>query len=148
MRRKTKYISNSLDKLGVRASSFFSLANHKILVFPITYLYIKSTHDMDSMAPRALKGKSTECRQTRQRSNGQFLIHASACEHAHVLTGYEGELSQDMMVLWFWRVSPTGSTCIRQRRTRGQRCWQLWSPRQKQQNQQMWVWEGRQGFGL
>lgn len=59
--------------------------------------------DMGSVVPRALKGSSMECRQTRERSNGRFLINSTLCEDSHVLTGYAGELSQDMMVLSSWR---------------------------------------------
>lgn len=59
--------------------------------------------DMDSVVPRTLKGSSMECRQTRERSNVRFLINSTLCAESHVLTGYGGKLSQDMMVLSSWR---------------------------------------------
>lgn len=44
--------------------------------------------DMDSVASRALKGRITRCNQTRERSNGLFLINSVVCEYSHVLLGF------------------------------------------------------------
>lgn len=66
--------------------------------------------DMNSMAPRALKSRSMRYNQIRERGDEGLLISA-VYEHSHVLMGFEGTLSQDMMVLSAWRVSATGNTC-------------------------------------
>ena len=66
--------------------------------------------DMNSMAPRALKSRSMRYNQIRERGDEGLLISA-VYEHSHVLMGFEGTLSQDMMVLSAWRVSATGTTC-------------------------------------
>ena len=66
--------------------------------------------DMNSMAPRALKSRSMRYNQIRERGN-EGLLTSAVYEHSHVLMGFEGTLSQDMMVLSAWRVSATGNTC-------------------------------------
>lgn len=89
---KKDQIYFSFPRKAKRASLFFlSLDSHKTLVSFITFLKDKSMDDMDSVVPRALKGSSREYRQTRERSNGQFLINSTLCEDSHVLTGYGGK---------------------------------------------------------